>query len=42
MKKDLVQAPILLALEPGDDLFMYLSISKHAVSAVLMNDQGIQ
>ena len=37
-----MQAPILLAPEPGEDLFMYLSVSKHAVSAVLLRDQGVQ
>lgn len=42
MKKYLVRAPILSALEPGEDLFMYLSVSKHVVSVVLMRDQGIQ
>ena len=34
MKKYLVSAPILSALEAGEDLFIYLSISKHAISAV--------
>ena len=28
--------------EPGEDLFMYLSVSEHAVSALLMRDQGVQ
>ena len=26
----------------GDDLFMYLSVSEHAVSAVLLCDHGVQ
>ena len=33
---------MLTALRPGEDLFMYLSISEHAVSAVLLRDQGVQ
>ena len=37
-----MQAPILLAPEPSEDLFMYLSVSKHAISAVLLKDQGVQ
>lgn len=42
MKNYLVSAPILFAPEAGEDLFMYLSVSKHAVSAILLRDQGIQ
>ena len=42
MKKYLVQAPILLAPEINEDLFMYLSVSEHALSVVLLRDQGIQ
>ena len=42
MKKYLVRAPILSTLEIGEDLFMYLSASEHAVSAILLRDQGIQ
>ena len=34
MKKYLVSVPILSALEVGEDLFIYLSISEHAISAV--------
>ena len=41
-KKYLVRAPILSAPEPREDLFMYLSVSKHAVSVVLIRDQGVQ
>ena len=33
---------MLTALEPGKDLFMYLSVSEHAVSAILLRDQGVQ
>ena len=33
---------MLTALKPKEDLFMYLSISEHAVSAVLLRDQGVQ
>ena len=36
-----MQAPMLIAPEPGEDLFMYLSVSDHAVSAVLLRDQGM-
>ena len=28
--------------EPREDLFMYLSVSEHAISAVLLRDQGVQ
>ncbi|XP_023877204.1 uncharacterized protein LOC111989644 [Quercus suber] len=33
---------MLTAPEPGEDLFMYLAVSKHAVSVVLLRDKGIQ
>ena len=33
-----MQAPMLTAPEPGGDLFMYLSVSEHAVNAVLLKD----
>ena len=33
---------MLTTLEPDEDLFMYLSMSEHAVSAVLLRDQGVQ
>ena len=33
---------MLTALEPGEDLFMYLSVSEHAVSTVLLRDQEVQ
>ena len=35
-------APMLTAPEPREDLFMYLSMSEHAVNAVLLRDQGVQ
>ena len=36
-----MQAPMLMAPELGEDLFMYLSVSDHAVSVVLLKDQGV-
>ena len=42
LKDYLMQAPMLTAPEPGEDLFMYLSVSEHAVSAVLLRDQRVQ
>ena len=33
---------MLSAPEPGEELFMYLSVSEHAVSAVLLRDWGVQ
>ena len=33
---------MLTAPDPGEALFMYLSISDHTVSAVLLRDQGVQ
>ena len=33
---------MLIALEPREDLFMYLLMSKHAMSAVLLKDHGVQ
>ena len=33
---------MLTALELGEDLFMYLSVSKHAMSVVLLRDRGVQ
>ena len=32
---------MLAAPEPGEDLFMYLSVFDHAVSAVLLRDRGM-
>ena len=37
-----MQAPMLIALELREDLFMYLSVSNHAMSVVLLMDQGVQ
>ena len=37
-----MRAPMLTALEPRENLFMYLSVSDHAMSAVLLRDQGVQ
>ena len=42
MKKYLVWTPILSTPEPGENLFMYLFVSEHAISAVLMRDQIVQ
>ena len=42
LKDYLMQAPMLTPPPPGEDLFMYLSVSEHAVSAVLLRDQGVQ
>ena len=42
LKVFLVRVPMLTALEPGEDLFMYLSVSEHFVSAVLLSDGGMQ
>ena len=36
-----MRAP-MSAPKPGEDLFMYLSMSEHAVSTVLLRDQGVQ
>ena len=40
-KDYLMQEPMLIALELGKDLFMYLSVSEHAVSAVLLRDKEV-
>nr|XP_023906600.1 uncharacterized protein LOC112018320 [Quercus suber] len=42
LKNYLARAPMLTAPELGEDLFMYLAVSEHAVSAVLLRDRGIQ
>ena len=41
LKEYLMQAPMLTAPDPGEDLFMYLSVSDHAVSVVLLRDQRV-
>ena len=42
LKEYLVRARMLSAPELSEDLFMYLSMSEHAVGAVLLRDQGVQ
>ena len=42
IKEYLTRAPMLITPEPREDLFMYLSVSDHAVNAVLLRDQGVQ
>ena len=32
----------MTASNPKEDLFMYLSVSDHAVSVMLLKDQGVQ
>ena len=34
--------PMLSAPKPSKDLVMYLLVSKHAISVVLLRDQGVQ
>ena len=41
LKEYLTRALMLTASELGEELFMYLSISDHAVSAVLLRDRGV-
>ena len=42
LKDYLMQAPMLTTLEMGEDLFMYLLVSEHAMSVVLLRDRGVQ
>ena len=42
LKEYLMQAPMLIAPEPGEDLYMYLLVSEHALNVVLLRDQGVQ
>ena len=42
LKEYLTRTPMLTALEPREDLFMYLSVFNHTVSVVLLKDQGVQ
>ena len=42
LKEYLMQAPMLTAPKPREDLFMYLSVSNHAVNAVLLINRGVQ
>ena len=37
-----MRAPMLTTPDPGEELFMYLSVSDHAVSAVPLRNRGIQ
>ena len=37
-----MRAPMLSVPEPDEDLFRYLLVSRHAVSVVLLRDQGMQ
>ena len=41
LKEYLMQTPMLTALVPGEDLFMYLSVLEHAMSALLLRDRGV-
>ena len=41
LKEYLMQAPMLTALKLGEDLFMYLLVSEHAMSVVLLKDRGV-
>ena len=42
LKEYLTQAPMLMAPDPEEDLFMYLLVSNYVVNAVLLRDQGVQ
>ena len=42
MKEYLTRALMLTTPELREDLYMYLSVSEHAVSVVLLRDQGVQ
>ena len=42
LKEYLTQAPMLMAPDPEEDLFMYLLVSNYVVSTVLLRDQGVQ
>ena len=42
LKEYLMQAPMLSTPKPEEDLFMYLSVSDHAMSAMILRDQGVQ
>ena len=37
-----MRAPMLTAPKFGEDLFIYLSMSNHVVSAILLRDRGVQ
>ena len=38
LKEYLTRAPMLTALESGEDLYMYLLVFEHAVNAILLRD----
>ncbi|XP_058202925.1 uncharacterized protein LOC131317386 [Rhododendron vialii] len=40
LKKYLAVAPLLSTPEPGESLILYLAVSEHAVSAVLLRNKG--
>ncbi|XP_028112767.1 uncharacterized protein LOC114310867 [Camellia sinensis] len=42
LKMYLSSAPILVTPRPGKELYLYLAVSQHAVSAVLVHAEGIQ
>ncbi|XP_028072301.1 uncharacterized protein LOC114274538 [Camellia sinensis] len=42
LKAYLSSAPILVTPQPGEELYLYLAVSQHAVSAVLIRAEGIQ
>ena len=42
LKEYLMQGPMLIAPEPEEDLFMYLLVSNHTVSAMLLTNRGVQ
>ena len=42
LKEYLMQPPMLMAPEPREDLLIYLSVFDHAMSALLLRDQGVQ
>ena len=41
LKEYLTRVAMLTASEPREDLFMYLSMSDHVMSAMLLRDQGV-
>ena len=42
LKEYLVRTPMLTARELREDLFIYHSVSEHAINAMLLRDQGVQ
>ncbi|GMP82680.1 hypothetical protein CsSME_00036883 [Camellia sinensis var. sinensis] len=39
LKRYLTTAPVLSNLEPGEELFLYLAVSEHAVSAMVIQEE---